>query len=389
MLGNFSGRNSGDAAILGGLLRDLTETFPNTPMHFRVPTIKPSFVRDTYREFPVEPISLLPTNLSLKILGLPVIRSVLSADLVLVTDAILFDRRLYNPLFNYLHTLSWVLPWGARRNVPVVLYNVSLGPIKTEAGCRALQRVLSSAERVILRDQLSKDLAAELGLDGPELELGADCALSALPAPDSRVDQLAKRHGVLQSDRPVLGFNVNVYLDVYVRGNSPGIGAEHFRQIVSSVLDRAISELGVDVLLFVTQPMDLGMAKSVMGQVSNQDRISLVANPQLSYSEIAGFLGRVEALVGMRTHSLILASSMHTPVAGIIAYPKNKGYLDSIDRGDGMLEFSDFDHENLWQLVKTTWEQRQELRKRFSVSVERERAKARASATKLERWLAT
>ncbi len=104
VLGNFSGRNAGDAAILGGLLKDVTETFPHREFQFLVPTINTRFLRDSYQGYPVRAVSLLPTNLSLKILGLPVIRSALGADLVLVTDAILFDRKLYNPLFNYLHT---------------------------------------------------------------------------------------------------------------------------------------------------------------------------------------------------------------------------------------------------------------------------------------------
>jgi polysaccharide pyruvyl transferase WcaK-like protein len=142
VIGNYSGRNAGDAAILGGLLRDITETYPERDFAFEVPTINPGFIRRAYPEYPVRPVGLLPWHLSVKILGLPIVRCVLRADLVLVTDAILFDHKLYNPLFNYLHTLSWVLPMAARRGVPIVLYNVSLGPVYTEAGRDWLIRVL-------------------------------------------------------------------------------------------------------------------------------------------------------------------------------------------------------------------------------------------------------
>jgi polysaccharide pyruvyl transferase WcaK-like protein len=387
VLGNFSGRNAGDAAILGGLLRDLTRTFPRRQMRFEIPTIKPGFVARAYVEYPVRPISLLPTNLSLKILGLPVVRCVLGADLVLVTDAILFDRRLYNPLFNYLHTLSWVLPLGARRGVPVVLYNVSLGPVTTPAGRKCLKRVLEASRKVIVRDRLSADLAREIDPGGPEPRLAADCALSVLPAPAERVAALAREHGVLQSGRPTLGFNVNAYVDTYVRGSSRGIGDEVFQQRVAAVIDRAVRTLGVDVLLVETQPMDLRMARGVLERVQQRARVGMVANPPLGHAEIAGFLGRLDAFVGMRTHSLILAASMHTPLGGIIAYPKNRGFLESIDCGDQMLEFRDFSEENLWALVRRTWEGRASLRRRLQASVERERAKAEAAARELDEWL--
>jgi polysaccharide pyruvyl transferase WcaK-like protein len=387
VLGNFSGRNAGDAAILGGLLKDVTEPCSHRELEFLVPTINTRFVRNSYAEYPVRAVSLLPTNLSLKILGLPVTRSVLGADLVLVTDAILFDRRLYNPLFNYLHTLSWVLPLAARRGVPIVLYNVSLGPVRTERGRRCLRRVLASARKVIVRDELSVDLAREVHPGGLTPIVGADCALSTVPAPEERIEHLAKEHGVMQSGRPVLGFNVNVYVDVYVRGNSRGIGDERFQGIVAAVLDRAVRELDVDVLMVETQPMDLTMARGVLRRVEEQDRVGMVSNPPLGYQELAGMLARVDAFVGMRTHSLILASSAHTPVGGIIAYAKNRGYLSSIDRADGMLEFADFNEDTLWNLVHSTWTQRDSLRERFAVSVERERLKAKAAARELGEWL--
>ena len=133
--------------------------------------------------------------------------------------------------------------------------------------------------------------------------------------------------------------------------------------------------------------MDLGMARAVLDKVKEKDHVGMVSNPPLSYNEIAGFLGRADAFVGMRTHSLILASSMHTPLSGIIAYPKNRGYLESIDRGDGMLEFKDFTAESLWNLVKSTYDDRVALKERLIHSVERERKRAGDCGKHLAPWL--
>jgi polysaccharide pyruvyl transferase WcaK-like protein len=387
VLGNYSGRNAGDAALLGGLLRDITEAFPHRRLSFEIPTINPQFVRKAYPNYPVTPVSLLPTNLSLKILGLPVVRSVLGADLVLVTDAILFDRKLYNPLVNYLHTLSWILPWGACRGIPIVLYNVSLGPVTTEAGKRCMRKILRAASKIIVRDPVSIDLVRALHPHGRSPIVGADCALSTSPAPAKRIDALAREHQVLQSGRPVLGFNVNAYVDAFVRGSGKEIRAESFQRAVAATLDRAVRELGVDVLLVGTHPMDLPMISNVLRRTQEQGRIGIVAHPPLAYDEITGFLGRVDAFVGMRTHSLILSSSMHTPVGAIIAYPKSLGYMQAIDLADQVLEFKDFSEEALWALVRRTWEQRAALRSRIAVSVERERAKARAAALELSEWV--
>ena len=80
LLATFPAANAGDAAILGGLLKDVTAAYG--PMKFDVPTINPGFVRRQYPEYDVEPVGMLPWNLSVKIFGLPIIRSIRRSDLV-------------------------------------------------------------------------------------------------------------------------------------------------------------------------------------------------------------------------------------------------------------------------------------------------------------------
>ena len=67
---------------------------------------------------------MLPWHGSVKMLGLPTLRSILRTDMSLVFDAILFDRSLYNPLFNYLWTVSRLLPLPKRRDNSTGFYNV-------------------------------------------------------------------------------------------------------------------------------------------------------------------------------------------------------------------------------------------------------------------------
>lgn len=387
VIGNYSGRNVGDAAILGGLLHDITCTYPERPLRFEVPTIAPGFIRRAYAEYPVHPVGLLPWHLSVKILGLPILRCVLRADLVLVTDAVLFDYRLYNPLFNYLHTLSWVLPLAAGRGVPVVLYNVSLGPVRTEAGRRSLGRVLRASRKLIVREPLSASLARELGPAALRPLQGADAALSIRPAPPEALRRLGPRLGPFASDRPILAFNVNRYLDAFMSGNGKDRDAQGFQRAVASVLERAIRELGVQVMMVQTHPADAAMTRGVLSEMRDRAFVAAVDNSFAGYPEMAALLGRADALIGMRTHSLILAALMGTPVAGIIAYPKTCGFLQSIGCPELALEFSDLDEESLWGLVRTVWGRRSSLASALRPAIRREREKAAGAAHELSDWL--
>jgi len=206
VIGNFSGRNAGDAAILECLLNDVYSI--DSEVRFLVPTINKRFVDRTYRRFPVKAIPLMPWNLSLKIFGLPILRAVINSDLILLTDALLFDRSLWNPLYNYLLTLSLVLPIAKKRGVPIVLYNMSLGPVTSKMGSICMERVLNSSELVIVRDLESPEMLKQLGLFHPNVKIGADCALNIPPADTERIEQIAKYEAILNEKDRYLSFNV-------------------------------------------------------------------------------------------------------------------------------------------------------------------------------------
>jgi polysaccharide pyruvyl transferase WcaK-like protein len=386
VLGNFSGRNMGDAAILGGLLEDVSALYPDTL--FTVPTIKPFFVRRSYSRYRVRPVSLMPWNLSLKILGVPVVTATLGADLILVTDAILFDRRLFDPTHNYLLTLSHVLPLARRRGVPIVLYNMSLGPVKTARGRACLSRVLACADLIITRDTDSLELARQMGVGEEKLRLGADCALNVVPSGDERLGEIVRRESILSGDRPTVGFNINNYLDTDVRIGNQGIDRKYVIRVMAAVIDRTIDALGVDALLVVTQPMDVDISMELRSTVKRADRLKVISNREYGHEDLARVLSRCAMVLAMRTHCLILASATGTPVAGIVSYPKNRGYLRSIDMGEQLIEFSDFTEEKLWRLVEQTWRNRAALRARLLPAIEREKAKARRSAEFLKPFLA-
>ena len=273
-------------------------------------------------------------------------------------------------------------PRAARRGIPVVLYCVSLGPVDTPAGRECLTRVLHSASKIITRETVSIDLARELHPRGPRPVLAADCALSVLPAPLDEVHELLRSLDFPEPRRPLLGFNVGV-----LSGKQAPFGTEHFERVVAQALDRAVRELEVNVLMVETQPLDLPVASGVLRRMTEASHAGLASHPSLGHAQLTGLLGQVEAFVGMRTHALILASSMHTPVSGVVAYPKTRGYLQSIGREDGMLELSQFSPETLWSLIGEIWRGRDSLRVRLAADVERERDRAVKAAAQLSSWL--
>jgi polysaccharide pyruvyl transferase WcaK-like protein len=385
VVGNFSGRNMGDAAILGGLLKDVTNAYGR--LAFDVPTINPGFVRRQYPGFDVDPIGLLPWNLSVKIFGLPIVRSIMRSDLVLVTDAILFDRKLFNPLFNYLSTMALVLPLAKRWKIPVVLYNVSLGPARTPAGRYCLRRVLDASEQIILRDAESLTEIPADGGYGAKVRTGADCALSIDPPSASEIDRIVAAEDLQANGKPFITFNVNSYIDVFVRSRGKRTGVDDFSAMMARSIDAILQRFDRNICIVVTQPMDMAITNNVLSRVADRSRIRLISNIKYSYAELAGVFSRAEIHVGMRTHSLILASSMVTPIVGIIATPKNRGYMRSIQQDARMIEFDDISSEVVTERVIETWQNRDAIRAELAPIIKEEKVKARRATEFLAPYL--
>ena len=385
VVGNFSGRNAGDAAILGGLLKDVTNAYGR--LTFDVPTINPGFVRRQYAEYDVRPVGLLPWNLSVKIFGLPIVRSVLRSHIVLVTDAILFDRKLFNPLYNYLSTMALVLPLAKRKKIPVILYNVSLGPALTAPGRYCLRRVLDASDEIILRDTESlNEIPANGGYEA-RIRSGADCALSIDRASDSHVDRIIEQEKLQDNGKPFITYNINSYIDVFVRARGKRTGTDQFATMVARSIDGLLERLDRNIVVVVTQPMDMTITKDVLSKVRDASRIRLISNINYSYAELAGVFSRAEVHVGMRTHSLILASGQSTPVVGIICTPKNRGYMRSIRQDERMIEFDDISADSIIDRVLSTWENREAIRTELGAIIKEEKAKASRAAEVLAPYL--
>ena len=182
-------------------------------------------------------------------------------------------------------------------------------------------------------------------------------------------------------------FNVNSYIDAFLNGNKKGLGVSNFISLISSSIDRIIEELGVNIVFVVTQHMDLKITEDVISNIKHRDKIRLFTNLKYGYKDIAGVLSRADLHVGMRTHSLILAASVCTPVVGIIAYPKNLAFMKTIEQEEHIIEFNNISQDRLVNVIKKAWEERDQIRKSLAGLIGREKDKAREGALLLEPFI--
>ncbi len=383
VLGNNSGRNAGDAAILGNLLRDISSLYPD--VQFKVPTTHPGFIRANFGQYNVKPVPLLPWYGAIKNFGIPMAHSMLSTDLVLICDNILFDRKFYNPLFNNLASISLVAPFCRRRGIPIVLYNVSIGPIDYPYGKKALQKVLDATDLIITRDEQTGELIERLGLRHAEIIRHADCALNTEPTAGEKLERIIADEGLFTNAKGTVGFNVNAYIDNWSMTGT--YSQEDFCRTVAAAVDKVIEDYDVDVIFFVTQIMDIENTNRCISFSKHADRIKVISNSKYTYEDIAALLARVELHVGLRTHTLIFSAAVGTPMIDISSYPKSRGFMRTIGQEGRFISFENLDPDYIKSKVDEVWGQRDSIRTDLETLVAEEKRKAKESASLIERFL--
>jgi polysaccharide pyruvyl transferase WcaK-like protein len=377
VLGNNSGRNAGDNAILGNLLDDFS--LLRKDIHFKIPTLNPAFIKREFGHHNIKPIGLLPWNFALKNLGWPMFRAMTDTQMVLIVDNILFDRKFYNPFVNNLNSISLFVPLCQKRNIPVILYNASVGPIERRVGVNALQKVLDASPLVITRDQGTKKLIEDVAQRYPQIIVHADCALNTTVPSAARMAEIIEKEKLFTNPKGTIGLNVNAYIDDFnQKGN---MNREQFCKIIAGSADALIEKLDVDIMFTVSQIMDMKITRECVQLSRYQNRIKIVGNCDYTYQELTGLLEKVEIHAGLRTHTLIFCAAVTTPMININAYPKSAGFLKTIGMGDWTITFDQLSVEHLTSTMCRSWEKREELKKQMAPVVAAEKKKARDSVT--------
>jgi len=378
LLGSNSGRNAGDAAILEAVVRQISRRRPGTV--FEVPTTNPDFIRRSFPGKNVIPVSIMPWDLSLRLLGVPVLRSLARCDLSLILDGIIFDHRLLNPAFNFLITLVFLAPFSRAAGRPMVCFEAGIGPLRTPLGRRCARIVGESCDLIMVREDDSARLMREVGVKETPVEIYADAAFVLDPAPAEAVDRILLKLGT--GGRPLVGLNLTSYGGQWVKKGRQ-FDRQAFQGQMASLIDSFTRKTGTIVVLTGTQHMDRDYLAGLKGMVGRQDSVRMVSNLEHTPAELAGLMGRMGFFIGMRLHSLILASSMKTPILGLTYAPKVLSLFRLLERPELALDLGSLEPESLLRSMITFWEEREKEKIRISTLIDRLKEKAQAGFDRL------
>ncbi len=364
VLGSFHGHNAGDDAILASIVSGFKEKCPD--IEFNVLSGRPWLLEG---KFDIKTISTRPSNLSMNMLGLPAFWSIYHSDMVIITQAILFDMKLYNPAYNYLFALYILVPFAKLLKKPVVCYDVGIGPLNTRIGRYMGRSILNRVDHIILRQVGSQELLRQIGVTRPRVTIGADPALTNKPVTQEESRKIISELGLKGGG--IIGVNIIGYMDRFVKTNGEKISKKEFVKTLSEFCDSMVETYGIRIIFVITTARyDEELTLKVRNAMHYRDSTVVMSNKSYSHAQIMGVLGQLNLFVGMRLHSIILAAAMYTPVIGINYLPKVKDFMQRIGQETNCIEFKDFKTQILIQSVGKVWNQKEIIREDLKIRVD-------------------
>ncbi|MFE9021067.1 polysaccharide pyruvyl transferase family protein [Streptomyces sp. NPDC007808] len=288
LLGSYGGCNTGDEAILMCVLSCLRAHRPGARLvvfsrnaeHTRAHQPQADEVVD-WEGVPQKPVLDVLAGLDLLVLG---------------GGGILYDGEARR----YLRLVRA----AQERGVPTFAYAVGAGPLREADDRDAVRAVLPRMTEVVVRDEESRLVLEEVGIDR-ELTVTADPALLLTPEPFT--EQMMRQEG-LPTDTRLIGMSVR----------EPGRAAEKldeddYHALLADVAEFLARRLDAHVVFVPMERQDVRHAHGVLSRMSAPDLGRILHNPY-SPGEILGFMSHLDMVVGMRLHVVIFAALTGLPV---------------------------------------------------------------------------
>jgi polysaccharide pyruvyl transferase CsaB len=286
LLGSYGGLNIGDEAILTSMLATIRESVPFTEVVLF--SRDAAHTRDAHsvdrvidaREGRCDAVSEEIARLDVLVLG---------------GGGLLYDGEATEYL-RHVRTAH-------RHGVPTVAYAIGAGALTEPEDRRVVREVLSDMTRVTVRDENSRRVLEDVGVERP-IEVVADPALLLEPAPFP-ADALV-HEGVDTSGRVVA-------MSVRERGRAaPDLTVDEYHSLLAAVADFVVHRYGGQVVFVPMERVDVRESHAVLARMVAPDR-ARVLHGSYGPRELLGLMQHMDLAVGMRLHFLIFAAISGVP----------------------------------------------------------------------------
>ncbi|MBQ4527688.1 MAG: polysaccharide pyruvyl transferase CsaB [Clostridia bacterium] len=315
--------NSGDEALLYAILATLRKKRSNLDV-----TVLSKVPEETSMEYGVKSIYRYNFHKIKKEMKQ-------SKMLLFGGGSLLQDVTSSKSILYYLAIISMAKKCGMK----TMLYANGIGPIVKKRNRRFAAKILNQVDIITLRDDRSDEELRSLGVTKPEIIITADPAFT--------IDTDVSLSGRYYTNRAGVPDGTKLCV-VSIRDFKTLSG--NFDEQMATLCDHMVNSHGVYPLFVPMQyPADMDISQRVMQNMKNK---SYVINRELSVAEMFSVLSEAQAIIGMRLHSLIYATTLAIPAMALVYDPKVSAFMESLSQPD-WVDVENFDTQKAMSIFDT------------------------------------
>jgi polysaccharide pyruvyl transferase CsaB len=323
--GWYGNNNVGDEAILRGTLLTLRKQFEDA--EFVVFSDNPEHTRYIYQvdSFYQWPVGLKRNifafmRLSFWIYLVRVAMVIRNTDLFVLGGGGLLQHDNFGVVGFWLSKL--LIAQLLRK--PTVMYAIGVGRVKRKLDKMLIRILGNRTDLITVRDKESeKNLLDYYKVRKTKVVFTADNAFAIHPP------EIFSHKNAAQALRARIGI---VLLPLWSVGIREDVEQRRLDSIIIETVERIVNEFGHEVI-FISENFreDTKNIERIWSGIKNHRRVS-VDTTRFTTEQNMEFISKLDVLVSMRLHPLILASLVRTPFVGVIAHAKIEGFLSQMSQ---------------------------------------------------------
>lgn len=292
--------NAGDEAVLSAILRRTASIDPNIPCYVMTRRVK-----DT---------QLCHKARGIYIFNILKLESILRKSKVFISGGgtLIQDVTSSRSLYFYLYAIKRAKKNGCK----VIMYGCGIGPLLKKYDSKQAAKVINKyVDQITLRDKMSLEYLASMGVDKPCVQLSADPVLSLNIS--SRADFLLKKAGINPD-----GKYIALALRQWPNFNSIGEVAEFIKY--------AYKKYGLSPVFYsIEVPKDRIFMEQIAKLIDGVPYHFL--NSTRFAEDNISIISKMSVVCGMRLHALVFAAAAETISFAISYDPKVDGFYDELE----------------------------------------------------------
>lgn len=336
--GYYGFDNIGDEAVLYAIISALKTQIPQVKI-----TVLSNNPQKTKTIYQVEAINRWKIK--------EVAKAIKASDLLISGGGSLLQDATSNKTIPYYLGIIKIAQWYKK---PVVFYSQGIGPVNNNFNKWLIKKVCKKVNHIFVREAVSKQTLENMGVK-TDITVAIDPVLGLQPK-EEVVNKVQKSIG----EKKAIG--------VYIR---PWKNTE---QIIDSLVSplKHVMEQGIEVyILPMYYQEDLKVAEELHKKLLEKSKL---IDRELSIEETLAYTKSFEWIIGMRLHSLIMATAVNVPMIALSYDPKVEDFTkelhlahcidtDSINKEDIMQEVK--------QLMASLDEEKAELAHNYKGKLEK------------------